>query len=595
MNVVDAVSRVAHAAPDKSCLTFEGRVCTYGQLAERTRHVAGVLKQSGVERGDRVALLLPNVPAFIFAYLGTLYVGAIAVSLSPSLTSGEIGFALDDSGAEVVVSTHALAAKIPSGFSGRAIIVDDWLETGLNSAEPIATPSERMGEGDPAAIVYSSGTTGRPKGVVLSHGNVAFTARSKTRYMGVRSDDTLLLFLPLHHCFGQNAVLNVVFDAGAAVVLHRNFDREAILKSIARNGITMFFGVPTTFLALYDCATPEDLQPVRYFLSGGASLPVELERRWREKFGRPIYQGYGLSESSPFATYNHEIHLKPGTVGTPIDGVELRIVDPNTGEIMPADQPGEIVIRGPNVMIGYWNRPEDTAAVLKDGWLHTGDIGRVDQDGFVRVEDRLKDMIIVGGLNVYPVEVENAIYRHAGVAEVAVFGIPDPFLGEEVWAHIVPKSGQPVVEEDIIDICRRHLAGYKIPAHIELVENLPKNPTGKILKRVIRDAIVARVALEDGRHRNEGLALKAWVSEWLSRHLALEAEELDPDRPFAEYGLDSLRGVSLARDLGKWLGRPLDPTTVWQFPTLNTLLAAFSDREGRLNQAGSARLHVPVK
>lgn len=585
MNAVTALWDAGTRGGSNFALLFDGLRLTYGEVIESSQRTAGVLRECGVRRGDRVALFLPNSPEFVFGYYGALSLGAIAVSIGAASSHEEAIHAVRDSEARVVLTTVALSERLGGALPDVQVLLADGdgdsAFAGRMAAAAPVTDIADVDVSDPAAIVYSSGTTGRPKGVVLSHGNVDFTARSKVRYLGITPDDRLLLFLPMHHCFGQNAVMHAAMAGGAALVVQTRFEPDRVLSALADDGVTMFFGVPTTFLALYDRLGPEHLETVRYWFSAAASLPRALEDRWRERFGAPIYQGYGLSESSPFASYNHLDGPRPGTVGTPIDGVEMRIVDPDSGTPLPNGVPGEIVIRGPNVMLGYWRRREDTAETIRDGWLHSGDIGRMDDDGFFTVEDRVKDMIVVGGENVYPAEVENAIYAHPGVAEVAVFGVADPYLGEEVRARIVRRPGSEVRTDEILEICRRRLASFKVPSLVEFADDLPKSPTGKILKRVLR-AESAAVAATGGA----GGSVEDFVSGWLAERLGIEPDALDPVRPFVDYGVDSMLGVALARDLGGFLEMDLEPTLVWEFPSLNSLAAGIAKRR---NEGSDAR------
>lgn len=561
MNVSSVIACVDSA---RACLVFDGVVHSYADIRRRAGAVRAALIEAGIGRSDTVALLLPNGPEFVAGYLGILSLGAIAVCINPLLTESEQDFMLDDSASFLALAEGALAARL-AGLGRRVLDLSAMALTGAPDWQAQEVPDTH-----PAVIVYSSGTTGRPKGVVLSHGNVAFTARAKVRYMGVEAQDRLLLFLPLHHCFGQNAIMLPAFFAGATLVLQRRFDRAAVLAALRSEGVTMVFGVPTTFLALLDEVDPAACPSVRYWFSAAAPLPLEVEQRWHARTGLPIHQGYGQTECSPFATYNSAPAAHPGRVGVAIEAVDLRIVDPATGADVPRGDVGEVVLRGPNVMLGYWNRPEDTAKAIHDGWLHTGDIGRLDADGFLSVEDRLTDLIIVGGRNVYPAEVENVLYGHPAVAEAAVYGVPDAFLGEEVWADVVVKPGADVAAEALEALCRRTLAPYKVPSAIAFVPALPRNPTGKILKRELRAAAARPVAAVP---RDSAPDVDAWVRAWLARHLGVAATDIQPDGAFADYGLDSVLGVALARDLADHLRQPLDPTLVWEVSTLAALLA----------------------
>jgi long-chain acyl-CoA synthetase len=335
-------------------------------------------------------------------------------------------------------------------------------------------------------LLYTSGTTGLPKGATLTHGNVVFNDYACAHHMGVRPGDRLTLFLPLFHVFGQNAIMNAAFTAGATVVLHRRFVPDQILASIARHRATMFFAVPTIFIALLDMdLARHDLSSIRYEFSAAATMPQEVSRRWSERFGRPVFEGYGLTECSPFASYNHDFRHRIGSVGTAVENVELRILDEDGHEVERGAW-GEICIQGPGVMKGYWGRPEDTARAIRRGWLRSGDIGTMDDEGYVFIVDRVKDMINVSGFKVWPAEVEHALYRHPAVLEAAVYGVSDPVKGEAVRAAIILKAGATATAAEIVAFCREHLAVYKAPASVEFVRELPKSATGKILKRVLR-------------------------------------------------------------------------------------------------------------
>jgi long-chain acyl-CoA synthetase len=493
MNIAQHVERASTHNPDTIAILFEGAAWTYAELEAQAGRCANALRALGVQAGDRVALFLPNLPEFIVAYLGALKLGAIAVSVNAQLKQPEVEFLLRDSGAGVIVTAAILLANVPRGQveSLRHIIVvgdspPDCLGFAalLEQADPVA-PARAMQPDSPAVIVYSSGTTGFPKGVVLSHRNVIFTMESKQRYCGMRADDRMLLFVPLFHCFGQNAVLNSAFHVGATVVLHRGFDIQRVIGSISADGVTMLFGVPTFFIVLLQRATPADLRSVRYCFSAAAPLPPEIAAAWQQTFGMVINEGYGLTETSPFASYNHEVAYRLGSIGTPIEQVAMKLVDPESGAEVAAGERGEIAISGPNVMLGYWNRPEETSQVLADGWFRSGDMGRVDDQGYFYLVDRLKDMINVSGLKVYPTEVEHVLYQHPAVGEAAVYGVPDSFTGESVRASIVLKPGQRATEAEIIAYCRRRIAAFKIPVAVAFVDALPKNATGKVLRRVL--------------------------------------------------------------------------------------------------------------
>ena len=337
-------------------------------------------------------------------------------------------------------------------------------------------------------ILYTSGTTGQPKGAELTHGNlISNTEVTRADIVRARPDDVIFGGLPLFHVFGQTVALNVAVASGACLTLLPRFDAGHALRIIAGHRVTVFEGVPTMYVALlhqpdradYDTST------LRMCISGGAALPVEVLRGFEEAFGVPVLEGYGLSETSPVASFNHpDRERKPGSIGTPIRDVQMRVVDGEDHEV-PQGEVGEIVIRGPNVMKGYWQRPEATAEAIRDGWFHTGDLARVDEDGYFYIVDRKKDLIIRGGYNVYPREIEEVLYEHPAVAEAAVIGLPHPALGEEVGAAVALKPGAVITAEELRDYVKGQVAAYKYPRHVWIVDALPKGATGKIQKRDI--------------------------------------------------------------------------------------------------------------
>jgi long-chain acyl-CoA synthetase len=501
MNVGSALAGWARHDPDRSAILFEGRRLSYGALDDLAGRVAGALKERGVGPGDRVALHLPNIPEFVACYLGTLRAGAVAVSVNPSLTAAEVGFLLDDSEASVCFTTEsgqeavdhrnlaALQHVVVCEGEGQSTL-DGW----LRDARPGGATA--MNPGDPAAILYTSGTTGKPKGATLTHGNIESNAWATVHHCGYRPEDRLLLFLPLFHVFGQNFLVNSGLRAGSAVVLHRRYVQDDVLESLKQDQVTKFFGVPTIYINLLAAGLdPEDLGQVGYEFSAAATLPDEIGARWEARFGRPIFEGYGLTETSPFACYNHDFARRPETVGTAIENFELRIVDESGFEVEHGRW-GEIVIRGPGVMKGYWRRPEDTARAIRDGWFFSGDVGTMDDDGYVSLVDRVKDMINVSGFKVWPAEVEEAFYSHPAVLEAAVYGVADPVRGERVLAAVTVRPGQGVDGETLRDHLSRRLARYKLPEAVEIVDQLPKGATGKILKRELRERSAASPAVE---------------------------------------------------------------------------------------------------
>lgn len=494
MNVAQHVERAAAWFPDHPAILFEGHALSYRELNDQANRLAHALRAHGVERGDRVALYLPNVPAFAVCYEAALKVGAVAVSINSIFKADEVKYILDDSGARVLFTAGELLANVPHAdcpalerlvvcegdAQGHATLAQ-WLAEGAPGGRALD-----LGRDEPAVLLYTSGTTGVPKGATLTHGNVVFNDYACAHHMGVRQTDRLMLFLPLFHVFGQNAIMNAAFAACATVVLHRRFVPDQVLDAIQRERATMFFAVPTIFITLLAMdLSDRDLRSIRYEFSAAATMPQEISRRWTERFGRPVFEGYGLTECSPFACYNHDFRHKFGSVGTAVENVELKILDED-GHELPRGEWGEICIQGPGVMKGYWGRPEDTAAAIRRGWLRSGDIGTMDDEGYVFIVDRVKDMINVSGFKVWPAEVEQVLYRHPAVREVAIYGVSDPVKGEAVRAAIVLREGAAVSGEEIIAFCRERMAVYKAPAAVQLVRELPKSATGKILKRVLR-------------------------------------------------------------------------------------------------------------
>lgn len=496
MNLASSLQRWATQTPSQPAILFEGRTLTYAELEAAASRLAHAMHAKGVAAGDRVALYLPNIPEFAITYYAAQKIGAVPVSINAIFRTGEVEYLLNDSGAVVVFTVAELLQFVPRDACGalEEIVVCEgdaapgtstlaqWCEGRDASFEPVDRAADA-----PAALLYSSGTTGFPKGVTLTQSNVATNIASAAKYSGYRASDRLAAFLPLFHVYGQNYILNAAILSGATVSLFRRFVPDQVLEAIQRDRITMFFGVPTIFIGLLSMDLSKyDLSSIRYEMSAAATMPEEISRRWTERFGRRVYEGYGLTECSPFACYNDLVEHRFGSVGRAVEGFELRIVDEKDEEV-PRGEWGEIAIRGAGVMAGYWNRPEDTAITLRGGWLHSGDIGRMDADGYVFIVDRVKDMINVSGFKVWPAEVEQYLYKLPQVQEVAVYGAPHPEKGEQVVVAVVPKPGQQLAPGDIVEYCRRNIAAYKVPARVDVVAELPKSATGKILKRVLRD------------------------------------------------------------------------------------------------------------
>ncbi len=490
-NLAQNLTASAQRYPDSPALRIDELVITYSELDEATARVAGLLHQHGVEPGDRVGIMLPNVPQFAFAYYGVLRAGGVVVPMNVLLKQREVEFYLGDPEAKLIFAWHEFADAAEQGATaaGAECIVVEPVSFGqlLGKVEPVEEVVDRAA-GDTAVILYTSGTTGKPKGAELTHSNLAINADVSKALFSLAHEDVVLGALPLFHAFGQTCALNAAISAGAALALIPRFGADTALATIERDRVTVFEGVPTMFSALlhYPDRDEFDVSTLRVCVSGGAALPVEVLRGFEEAFDCIILEGYGLSETSPVACFNHpDRERKPGSIGTPIEGVEMRLVDDHRQEAA-AREAGEIAIRGHNVMKGYWNRPEATAeAIDPDGWFYSGDIARIDEDGCYFIVDRKKELIIRGGYNVYPREIEEVLYEHPAVREAAVIGIPHAELGEEVGAAVALKDGAEVTESDIRDYVRANVAAYKYPRHVWFVEELPKGPTGKILKRAI--------------------------------------------------------------------------------------------------------------
>ncbi|MCX5152287.1 long-chain fatty acid--CoA ligase [Streptomyces sp. NBC_00320] len=481
----------AAARRDHVAVRHDDTTLTYAELDDASARFAAVLQGRGVRPGDRVAMTMPNVPLFPVVYYGVLRAGGVVVPMNPLLRAREVAYVLRDSGARVAVASPLFAQEVASAAAelGTECLVTEpsAFHALLTDAEPLSGLVDRQ-DGDPALILYTSGTTGTPKGAELTHGNlVSNTATTAETLIQVGPDDILFGGLPLFHAFGQTCALNASVAAGATLTLLPRFDPQRALEVMHRDRVTVFLGVPTMYSALLHAALPDgfDASRLRLAVSGGAALPVEVLQGFERRFDATVLEGYGLSETSPVASFNHpDRPRKAGSIGVPIRGVEMRLVTEDGSEAGPGEV-GEIAIRGENVMNGYFNRPKETAEAVRDGWFHTGDLARVDEEGFYFIVDRKKDLIIRGGYNVYPREVEEVLYEHPAVAEAAVVGVPHEVHGEEVAAVIALREGADATAEEIRAYVKERVAAYKYPRIVTFTTELPKGPTGKILKREI--------------------------------------------------------------------------------------------------------------
>lgn len=504
LNIAMLLEHSARVTPDRVFLTGGRERLSFAAVDSEAKKFANVLTSLGVTVGDRVALLMPNTTALVICYYGIAKLGAVPVPLHAASPGPEVAFFLEDSGAAVLVAASACAAAATAGFGAveschhlifdgpgdgaeetEALQLENLLSSAGDDFESYATTPQ-----DVALILYTSGTTGRPKGASLTHYNIHFFAQLLARDLWrLSADDVVLMAAPPAHIFGQ-AILNVSCAAGARVHLLPRFDVSAFLNAIDSEQVTFFAGVPA--LAHQLLRTPLDdgrgLGSVRLVMLAGAPLDPDLLHAFRARFGVRVITGYGMTEAVPLTFLTEDtIETAPsGSVGKPVWGTRVRIVN-EVGEPVPAGEPGEIVARGPQVFNGYHNRPDDTAAAWRDGWLRTGDVGRLDEDGHLFILERLKDMIKRSGYSVYPAEIERVLQAHAMVAEAAVVGVPDPLLGEEVKAFVALKPGLTTSADELIRHCRAALATYKVPRVIEFRDSLPHNATGKIVRRALRD------------------------------------------------------------------------------------------------------------
>jgi long-chain acyl-CoA synthetase len=489
-NFAAQLTAAAAEQPDHPAVKLDEIVLSYGALDHAAARLAGLLRAKGVGAGDRVGMQLPNVPYFPIVYFGALRLGAIVVPMNPLLRAREVAYHLSDSGCKLMLGWHQFAQPAGDGSQQAGaeciLVAPGEFERELGSSKRADDVVERAG-GDPAVIIYTSGTTGTPKGATLTHSNLLAGASVARELVDAGPDDVAVAALPLFHVFGMNSIMNCTVHARGLMTLVPRFEPGKVLEVIERDRATTFGGVPTMYAALLH--HPErgrfDASSLDLCVSGGAPLPVEVLRGFDAAFGAKVLEGYGLSESTGMGTFNTpDRERKPGSIGVPVGDTEIRIVDAYDREL-PQGEAGELVMRGSFVMKGYWGNDRATAEVLRGGWLHTGDIARADEDGYYWIVDRKKDLIIRGGYNVYPREVEEVLYEHPDVLEAAVVGVPHESLGEEVGAAVVLREGAQATVEELREYVRQRVAAYKYPRIVWTVAELPKGATGKILKREI--------------------------------------------------------------------------------------------------------------
>ncbi len=506
-NLAVMLRESARRAPAKTAVILGDATLSYAQLDELSDRVAASLTAAGLAPGDRVGLQLPNIPQFVIAYFGILKAGGVVVPMNVLLKAPEIAFQLENSGARTLITYGGFVDEAAKAAEAAAVtslyVVTEPGARATHAPQATGAPLEALlagdppgpqlaarGPADPAVIIYTSGTTGTPKGAVLSHIGLYMNADIPGRLFEFSVDDVAIVALPLFHVFALSSVMNTCILLGGTMTLVPRVAPGAVLRLIQRDRVTVFMGVPTMYIALLQAvdAGDYDLASLRVAVSGGAPIPAEVIDAFESRFGVPILEGYGLSESSSTATFNISVtERKVYSVGKPIWGTSLQIWDEESRPLPPgADHVGEVVLRGMNIMTGYYDNPEATAKAFAGGWFHTGDLGYVDEDGFLFIVDRIKDLIIRGGYNVYPREIEEVLYAHPAVAEAAVIGVPDPMMGEEVRAIVAVKPGQAVTEAELIEFVKERAAAYKYPRTIEFRDSLPKGATGKILKKELR-------------------------------------------------------------------------------------------------------------
>ena len=511
MNLLTQFKETAMNYAAKPAYYFMNQSCTYAELEGAITKFASGLQKLGVKQGDHIALLLGNSPHFVISLYGALRLGVTVIPVNPIYTADEIGYILNNGDVKAVIALdmaiplvekmhtflpkieHYIFCETDPNSRGESKFESLSASSKMKSFAEVVTSGEitfmgpELKDDDTAIILYTSGTTGKPKGAMLTHKNLYSNAKDVGQYLKMNSDDKVVTVLPMFHVFCLTVALNAPLLSGATLLIAPKFSPREIFELIKENQATVFAGVPTMYNFLFQNpdGKTEDLKSLRLCISGGASLPVALLKNFEQKFNVVVSEGYGLSEASPVTCFNPlDRPRKPGSIGTSILRVENKIFN-ELGEEVPVGEVGELVVRGPNVMKGYYQMPEETTAAIRNGWLHTGDLARMDEDGYFYIVDRKKDLILVGGYNVYPREVEEVIYNHSDVVEVAVLGVPDPNLGEAVKAYVVSKNPQ-LTAEQLLVYCSQHLAKYKVPSSIEFIEELPKNTTGKILRRALK-------------------------------------------------------------------------------------------------------------
>lgn len=493
MNIADSFIHAAKCYPDKKALISGTRSYTYADMNRIINGIAGYLIRLGISKGARVAIFMANSPEWIMLYYGAARIGAIPVCVPGVYKKDEVKVVVNNSRSSVLVTSEDILPQVPAQseipFIKNTITVesDDSFQSLLrgDGTDPSPTVLNTTGE-DSGSILYTGGTTGVPKGAVLTHRNLLYSAQNVAYHERMVPEDIGVCFLPLNHVFAQCHIMNTYFSSCATLLLFPAFDMDPVISAIAEHRATRFYAVPTIYIRILNAPeTRKQLKSLHYAFSGGTSMPSEIVRRWIDAFGIPIHEAYGMTEAASCVTFNHLFRHKIGSIGTPAGVVEVKVVDAQDREVEQGEQ-GEILVRGPNVMKEYFEQPEETATALRNGWFHSGDLGLFDSEGYLYIVDRIKDIIITGGENVYPKEVEDLLHGHAAVNECGVVGLPHHEYGEAVTAFVTLKPGAKADEKELIAFCKERLANYKVPKSISFVADLPKSPQGKILRRALR-------------------------------------------------------------------------------------------------------------
>ncbi len=484
-NLADNLTKTAEQHPDRPAVKLDDTVLTYEQLQDGARRVAALLKSKGLKPGDRVGMVLPNVPHYPVIFYGAIAMGAVVVPMNPLLKGREVKYYLEDSGASLVLAWQDMAEEAGKGADAVGIECISVEPTGFLELLAEHEPDEEVvdrADDDNVVLLYTSGTTGQPKGAELTHHNmVSNAATSAETLIEITEKDVVMGCLPLFHVFGLTCGLNAAVLKGACLTLIPRFDAGKALEVIGRDQVTVFEGVPTMYAGMLNAedAKDADMSSLRTCISGGSAMPVEVMKKFEEAFDCVVLEGYGLSETSPVASFNQPgQERKPGSIGTPVRGVEMKVVDDDRKDVAQGEV-GEIAIKGENIMKGYWGREDATAEAIADGWFHSGDLAKVDEDGYFFIVDRKKDLIIRGGYNVYPREVEEALYEHEAVAEVAVIGIPDDDMGEEIGAAVALKSGATADRGGAPGLREGAPRGVQVPARRVARRGAAEGPHGQ--------------------------------------------------------------------------------------------------------------------